>query len=186
MPVRPRIQLNVLVPLSTLLGGNDHPGELEGFGDLPPAVVRSLAGDAAWQRWLYADADGHLLDLGKYRYHPTPELDRLIRARYPQCLFPHSTRSSAGQDLDHHEEFDTTGNGQGGSTSADNLGPLARFPHRLKTHGGHTIKALGKGILDWTTPLGRTYRSRPHDYRPDQGQRDNGHNKAGDPTEIDT
>jgi hypothetical protein len=177
----------VLVPLSTLLGGNDHPGELEGFGDLPPAIVRSLAGDAAWQRWLYADADGHLLDLGKYRYHPTPELDRLVRARDPQCRFPYSTRSSTHSDLDHHEAFDTTGNGQGGSTSADNLGPLSRFPHRLKTHAGHRLKALGNGIRDWTTPLGRTYRTRPHDYRPDQGtnnrqnnSHNNGHDNGGD------
>jgi hypothetical protein len=175
----PKIQLNVLVPLSTLLGGTDHPGELAGFGDLPPAVVRSLAADAQWRRWLYDDADGQLLDQGTQHYTPNAELDRLVRARDPQCRFPYSTRSSTHADLDHIEPFDTTGNGQGGSTSAANLAPLSRFPHRLKTHGGHTLRALGNGVLDWTTALGRTYRTRPHDYRPDPGT-NNSHDEDGD------
>jgi hypothetical protein len=179
VPVRPKIQLNVLVPLSTLLGGTDHPGELAGFGDLPPAVVRSLAADAQWRRWLYDDADGQLLDQGTQHYTPNAELDRLVRARDPQCRFPYSTRSSTHADLDHIEPFDTTGNGQGGSTSAANLAPLSRFPHRLKTHGGHTLRALGNGVLDWTTALGRTYRTRPHDYRPDPGT-NNSHDQDGD------
>jgi hypothetical protein len=179
VPVRPKIQLNVLVPLSTLLGGTDHPGELAGFGDLPPAVVRSLAADAQWRRWLYDDADGQLLDQGTQHYTPNAELDRLVRARDPQCRFPYSTRSSTHADLDHIEPFDTTGNGQGGSTSAANLAPLSRFPHRLKTHGGHTLRALGNGVLDWTTALGRTYRTRPHDYRPDPGTNTR-HDQDGD------
>jgi hypothetical protein len=164
----PKVQLNVLVPLSTLLGKDDHPGELVGFGDLPPAIVRSLASDAKWQRWLFDDADGHLINLGKYDYTPDAELDGYLKARDPVCRFPHSTRSSVHADREHIVAFDRTGNGQGGSTSAENMAMLSRFPHRLKTHAGHKIKALGKGILAWTTPLGRVYRLRPHDYRPDQ------------------
>jgi hypothetical protein len=169
LPLTPKVQLNVLVPLSTLLGKDDHPGELAGFGDLPPAIARSLAADASWQRWLYDDADGYLLDLGKHRYTPNADLDAYLRARDPFCRFPHSTRSSRDADREHIEAFDVTGNGHGGSTSAENMAMLSRFPHRLKTHAGHKVKALGKGILSWTTPLGRVYRLRPHDYRPDHG-----------------
>ncbi|MDX6209711.1 MAG: hypothetical protein QOE24_2102 [Frankiales bacterium] len=169
LPLAPTVQLNVLVPLSTLLDKDDHPGELGGFGDLPPAIVRSLASDAKWRRWLFDDADGHLIDLGKHRYTPDAELGGYLKARDPICRFPHSTRSSANADLDHVEAFDRTGSGHGGSTSAENMTMLSRFPHRLKTHAGHKLTALGKGILSWTTPLGRVYRLRPHDYRPDHG-----------------
>ena len=180
VPVAPKIQLNVLVPLSTLLGGNDHPGELAGYGDLPPAVVRALAGDATWQRWLYDDATGHLLDLGTHRYTPTPELDRYIRARDPHCRFPFSTTPSTTLDLDHHQPFDATGEGNGGTTSAENLGPLTRLPHRLKTHGKHHLRTLTGGTLAWTTALARTYHTQRHDHRPDNGTHNtNSHGDRG-------
>ena len=54
-----------------------------------------------------------------------------------------------------------------GATSADNLFLLSRHAHRAKTHGGFAYTHEGNAILRWTTPLGRTYRDRPHDYRGD-------------------
>jgi long-chain acyl-CoA synthetase len=71
-PVTPQIQLQVLVPLATLLGLREDTAELVGYGDIPASMAREMAGDAAWQRWVHDDVTGHLLDQGKHTYPPTP------------------------------------------------------------------------------------------------------------------
>lgn len=166
-PLTPNITLQVLIDAATLFGLRNHPGELLGYGDLPAELVRALAGDAHWQRLVIDPIDGHLLDLGKHRYRPDRALADYIRARDRFCRFPFSTRPAEDCDLDHGEAFDRTGTGNGGSTSAANLAALSRPPHRAKTHAGHTITHLGNGIIRWQTPLGRSYTTHPHDYRPD-------------------
>jgi Domain of unknown function (DUF222) len=180
VPLTPDIVLQVLIDLPSLLGLQDTPAELPGFGELPAALVRALAGDAAWRRMVFDPVDGHLLDRGNKTHTPGPELDGYIRARDRFCRFPYSRRSAARADLDHTEPFDPTGAGNGGATSADNLAALSRGAHRLKTHGGHRMRHLGNGILAWETRLGRVYYTKPHDYRPDTGGRDRG-TGDGDP-----
>jgi hypothetical protein len=49
-----RVEVQVTVPADTLLGTNDHPGELAGYGTIPAALARRLAEDprATWRRLL--------------------------------------------------------------------------------------------------------------------------------------
>ena len=70
-------------------------------------------------------------------------------------------------DLDHNLPFDRTGHGRGGATAARGMAVLARFPHRGKTHGDYALTHHDDGTITWTTPLGRSYDTHPHDYRPD-------------------
>jgi hypothetical protein len=163
----PQVTVNVTVDLLTLFWLRDHPGELEGYGPIPAGIARSLAGDATWTRFVHDPVTGHLLDLGRTRYVPSRELARFVKARDRYGRFPGSSRKAQHCDNDHVEAFDATGTGNGGSTSAENLASQARKAHRAKTHGGYTVSGDANHELTWTTPAQRTYRSRPHDYRPD-------------------
>ncbi|MDX6226875.1 MAG: hypothetical protein QOI76_265 [Frankiales bacterium] len=166
-PLTPKVTVNVIVDLPTLLGLRDSTAELVGYGPIPADIAGLLAADAQWQRWVVEAVDGHLLDQGTRCYVPKAGLERYVRARDKRCRFPGSTRSAGPAQLDHSVPYDRSGKGKGGATSARNLAALACHGHRAKTHGGFSYTQDANGVLDWTTPLGRKYRTRPHDYRGD-------------------
>ena len=90
-------------------------------------------------------------------YEVPDPLARAIKARDVTCRFPGCVIAATGCDLDHTDPYDT-----GGPTCACNLAALCRHHHRLKTHAnGWTLRQLGHGILEWTDPTGKTYRTRP-------------------------
>jgi hypothetical protein len=62
--------VNVTVPLSTLLGVDQRPGELEGYGPITAQAARRIAGHGTWRRLLTDPASGVLLDYGTTRYTP--------------------------------------------------------------------------------------------------------------------
>ena len=68
------------------------------------------------------------------------------------CVFPWCTRSARACDSDHIEPHDT-----GGPTCSDNIAPLCRKHHRLKTHGGWSYTRIEAGTFLWTSPHGYTY-----------------------------
>ena len=53
-------------------------------------------------------------------------------------------------DLNHTAAYDPTG--PPGQTSTATLAPLGRFSHRLKTHGGWTVRRLDDSALEWVSP----------------------------------
>jgi hypothetical protein len=57
----------------------------------------------------------------------------------------------------------------GGKTSACNCGPRCRRHHRLKTHGGWTVRQHPDGSTTWTNAHGRAYHSPATDHRPGGG-----------------
>ncbi|MFI5952490.1 DUF222 domain-containing protein [Cryptosporangium sp. NPDC051539] len=146
----PRVAL--VAPLSTVLGGTHEPGDLTGYGPVPPAVARELAGDGHWEKWL-ADGRGVVTDLGRTVYRPPAPLAALIRATYPTCMFPGCSQPSYRCDLDHNvRRID------GGATSADNLVPLCRRHHRAKDEGGWQVRPdAERKTCTWTSPAGHTY-----------------------------
>ena len=68
------------------------------------------------------------------------------------CVFPWCTRDARSCDSDHIEPHDS-----GGPTSSDNIAPLCRGHHRLKTHGGWRYTPIDAGTYLWTSPYGYTY-----------------------------
>ena len=181
-PAAPQVVLQVLVPLPTLLGLREDTAELVGYGAIPAAMAREMAGDAHWQRWVHDEVSGHLLDQGKHSYRPNTALARLVTDRDRHCRFPGCTHPAASCDQDHTEPFNHAGAAEcpapnpprcdpgrhpGGTTSAANLTSLCRRAHRAKTFGDYPTRQDPDGTLHWTTPLGRHYTTTPHDYRPD-------------------
>ncbi len=66
------------------------------------------------------------------------------------CVFPWCTRPAEACDLDHVIPYS-----DGGRTASDNIGPLCRRHHRLKTHhGGWRYTVLEPGSYLWSSPHG--------------------------------
>jgi hypothetical protein len=75
-----------------------------------------------------------------------------VTARDLTCVFPHCTRNARSCDLDHVVPYDP-----GGPTATENLAPLCRRHHRLKTHAGWTYTMIEPGTYLWRSPAGLAY-----------------------------
>ncbi|MFF1819066.1 hypothetical protein ACFVWG_17325 [Kribbella sp. NPDC058245] len=84
-----------------------------------------------------------------------------VKLTHPVELFPYGTRETTNTlDLDHIHPYDPLG--PPGQTSTDNLAPLSRHGHRVKTHArGWTVHRLNPTTLEWTTPHGFTFHVTP-------------------------
>ncbi|KPM53783.1 hypothetical protein ACG83_21335 [Frankia sp. R43] len=151
--------VQVIVPIGTLLGLDAEPGELVGYGPIPATVAREIASrpTSTWRRML-TNEQGHLVELGERRY-PSPAQKRHVRARNPCCTFPHCTRRAWRCDLDHTRPY-----ASGGKTLVENLGPLCRRHHRVRHHSRWRVVQPRPGVFCWMSPTGRRYEVRPHSY----------------------
>ena len=161
-----RTRVQVTVALSTLLGLDQQPAELAGYGPIPATVARTLAGDPAstWHRLVHDDL-GHLIDYGRSTYRPPQDLIDFVTARDQTCRGPGSQRASRTCDLDHVQDW-----AHGGATSADNLGPQCRRHHHLKHDCGWHLHRQPDGTYRWISPTGHTY-DKPPDPRPEDHTR---------------
>ncbi|MFI2490525.1 HNH endonuclease signature motif containing protein, partial [Promicromonospora kroppenstedtii] len=180
-PSRPVVR--VTVPASALLGLDDMPGDLDGFGPVPAETARLIAADATWQRLLTDPVTGVLTDYSTTAYKPGRVLRSAVEARDGTCTFVGCDAVAVSCDLDHIEPFDhEQGTVQGGEagvvhgqTRAENLHALCRRHHLLKTHAGWgVVRDPVTGITTWTTPRGGTHTRPPTvlDTRADLGDVD--------------
>jgi hypothetical protein len=150
-PPSTQVSVGVLVPVLTLLGG-DEPATLEGVGPIDPATARELcAGAPSFFRLLTHPVSGAILTLDRTRYRPPKDLQRWIRIRDPLCTAPGCGRRSADCDIDH-----TLDAARDGPTNDTNLGPMCEPHHRVK----HRTKWDIRWITDrrvWTSPTGPSY-----------------------------
>ncbi len=158
--VPPTPHINVTVGLSTLLGVDELPAELDRYGPIPATQARALAAGGIWRRIITDPMTGTVLDVGRTRYTPPADIDRHVRTRDHTCARPGCPTPATTCDLDHTIPFHA-GAGPQRTTAADNLGPLCRRDHRLKTDGGYHLTQPAPGVFDWTTPTGHTYRCTP-------------------------
>ncbi|GEO95084.1 HNH endonuclease signature motif containing protein [Kocuria turfanensis] len=169
-----RGQVCVTVPVLTLLGprpGGHADGVfkdapvLAGHGPISAEVARELAaGASSWQRVLTHPVTGAVLDHDRTTYVVPADLRRRLRLRDGTCRFPGCRRRVERCDLDHTVAWQ-----DGGRTAADNLAHLCRHHHLVKHRHGAlgrwSVRQLGParagGVLEWTSPAGRTYRTVP-------------------------
>lgn len=173
-------RIEVTVPVTTLMdvggGADDAPGdgpvpgsegrdgsttgrapaaELDGVVPIDAATARILAGAASgWDRVLTHPIDGRVLAVDRYR--PSRRLRRHLRARDQRCRFPGCGVTARKCDLDHNHAASS-----GGETCESNLASFCRRLHVLKHHSPWHVAQGPGGVLEWTSPTGRTYIDAP-------------------------
>ncbi len=147
------VTLNLTLDLPTLLGLQENPGILAGYGEIPASVARLLATDAKWRRFISDPLTGNLLDFGRMSYQPPQPLIDFIVARDRRCRFPGCRQPAKVCDIDHAIPWE-----EGGHTSKKNLGLLCRRHHRMKTHGGWHLLSNEDGSCEWTSPDGQKFK----------------------------
>jgi hypothetical protein len=163
---RPVTQIHVTVAMSTLLGLDEEPADLAGFGPVSAETARALAAGGVWRRLVTDPLSGAVLDLGRTRYRPTAAISDHVRARDRTCVQPACSAPAASCDLDHTREFHARRGRDPddeplGTTSADNLGPLCHRDHLVKTEGGFRLRQRAPGEFVWVTPTGHVYEVHP-------------------------
>jgi len=156
--MRPSVQ--VCVALSTLLGLDEQPGDLDGCGPIPASVARRIAADptGTWRR-LVTDETGRLLDYGRSTYRPPKDLADHVIARDRTCRFPTCNRKAGRCEIDHRQPWE-----QGGATNEANLDALCSRHHHAKHQAGWTPKRLEDGSIEWAAPTGHRYVEPPATY----------------------
>lgn len=91
---------------------------------------------------------------------------RAVRLRTPADCFPFAANLDAVLDIDHNQAYrhapeqmdGQPGQAQeAGQSRMGNYGPLGRFHHRVKTHGGWLVAQPFDGIYVWRDPHGHFY-----------------------------
>jgi len=129
VPAYARPIINVTVPLETLAGLADDPGQLSGGTVIPADLARAIATSegATWYR-LLTDPEGDPISLSTKSYQPTGTIWRHVVATQPTCVHEACDRPSVECELDHDEPY------PGGGTSTTNLKPRCKLHHKIKHH----------------------------------------------------
>ena len=149
----PRELLDVIV----VDDGSDDPTAVERVAVTHGARVLAQAtnlGPAAARNRAAAEATGEVLTVDRYR--PSEQMRRMLRARDRHCRFPGCRVPASRCDIDH-----TLDAQYGGATATDNLAHLCRGHHTLKHHTGWRVEQRTGGVLEWTSPTGRTRQTGP-------------------------
>ncbi|MGI8675636.1 MAG: hypothetical protein ACR2JT_01725, partial [Nocardioidaceae bacterium] len=164
-----KVEVQVVISAATLLGLDDAPCLLRGYGTIPGEVARDIVDNATSTtlRGLFADpVDGRLLAMESSARCFEGGLRQFDLYRDQRC------RLSGGRirAIDHVKEVQ-----DGGPTSAGNGQGLAKNPHVVKDHPEVTVNVdtgplLGDDLdtlrenapnVTWTMPTGHSYQLPP-------------------------
>ncbi|SFI55956.1 MULTISPECIES: HNH endonuclease signature motif containing protein [Microbacterium] len=147
-----RGHVQVVVSATTLCGADDGPADLIGSAPVDAATARELAGGAhIWERLLTHPLTGTVLAVDSYRVPLA--MRRYLQARDQHCRFPGCRVPAIRCEIDH-----TLDHALGGPTHHCNLGHLCQRHHSMKQFTAWRVRQLPGGVLEWTSPTGRTYR----------------------------
>ncbi|WP_081448099.1 HNH endonuclease signature motif containing protein [Sanguibacter keddieii] len=129
-------QVAVTIPVMTLLGHSEEPGDLAGHGPIDAHTARRLAAQApSFLRILTHPETGTVLSVGRDRYAVPADLKTWLRIRDETCRFPGCSRRAQRCDIDHITDW-----AHGGTTDHHNLIHLCRHHHRLKHTTTWTVR----------------------------------------------
>jgi hypothetical protein len=152
-------QVAVTVPVLSLLGQQTTPATLDGWVPIDPQTARALTHRAKGVlRILTHPESGVVLSVGRKRYKVPKDLRRFLEIRDLTCRFPGCSIAANRSDMDHTLDWQFDG-----ETQHNNLAFLCPGHHTLKGNTDWTVTqaADGSGVLTWTTPSGRSYRTFP-------------------------
>lgn len=148
----PRVTMGIVVPVDSLAGLDETPGELlDRATSIPAAYARQIAAEPGTLFYrLLTDPLGHLLDVAEIGRFPSRKLSFALAARDGQCAFPTCTAPATTCDKDHTVPWPA------GETSGDGLKHLCRRHHRAKTQRVFRVSHDGRDYR-WHLP-GQDYR----------------------------
>jgi hypothetical protein len=148
--------VHLTVPLTTLMGLQDLPGELASWGPLCADLARHCAehavADRASVRFTVHDDDGNAVATGSTRRRPPAQMAARVRAHTTRCVAPGCGRAACHCELDHRERWT-----DGGDTTDSNLHPLCKRHHRCKDEGGWHYRELQPNLYLWISPRRHYY-----------------------------
>ncbi|MFE5410700.1 DUF222 domain-containing protein [Microbacterium sp. NPDC056569] len=146
---RSRASVAITVPVMTLLGHDDEPATLDGYGPIDTETARRLAGEASsWVRILTHPVTGTVLDVDRTTYRTPKALKRWLGVRNQVCTGPGCMRSARDCDIDHRLDWQ-----YGGKTADTNLTPLCEPHHVIKTKSKWMLyRDEVTGATFWTSP----------------------------------
>src|SRR5262245_46704847 len=188
-PVHRRGVVELTVPLETLLGLAEQPGELAGFGAVVADTARHIAdgykGDGDWSVTVH-HTDGAVVHHRRLRRHPTSggfgsttvpdtdDTDCVVRHRRPRRRHPTAEQARFVRARDRtcrapgcraparRCDIDhTTDYAHGGLSTGNTLGCLCRRHHPLKHTYGWKLRQIAPGVFIWYPPFGRVYTVEP-------------------------
>lgn len=147
------VVIHMLAEQATLSGDAEAPGYLPGFGPIPANRLRDMATNAKLKPLVKPAAEA------EPGYRPSLALAEFVRLRDLTCRFPGCDKPAEVCDVDHTVPFPL------GPTHPSNLKLLCRYHHLLKTFytglGGWADSQLPDGTVQWTSPTGHTYTTKP-------------------------
>jgi hypothetical protein len=158
------IAVNLVMSDETLLGGDNSPADLCGYGPIPAAVARAMVAASvadqrsrATLRRLYAHPQSGALVSMESRARLFPRgLSTFIDLRDQRCRTPYC--DAPIRHRDHAQPWS-----EGGPTTADNgLGLCALCTYAKEAAGWRVSTSIGENhthTATFTTPTGRSYRS---------------------------
>ena len=127
---------------------------LVGGAAVPTPLLAALIRSGARVRMLRKPPDAP-----EPRYRPSAALEAFIRMRDLTCRFPGCDVPAEACDIDHSVPWPY------GPTHAGNCRLMCRGNHLLKTfwvgEDGWSDKQFPDGTIEWTSPTGKTYTTRP-------------------------
>ena len=155
---RRRPHIEILVPTTTLLGMDNNPCELTGYGPIPADMARRIATNGTWRRLLTDPTSGTVLEAATTRHDPGAIVSETLLARHPVCAWPGCNRTSRECDRDHTTPFAQTGR-----TTLTGLVPYCEYHHVIKDTPAWrwTSTAHDDGSVTLTAPTGHRYTTVP-------------------------
>ncbi|OBK44333.1 HNH endonuclease signature motif containing protein [Mycobacterium sp. 1081908.1] len=158
------IAVNLVLTDATLLGGDDAPADLCGYGPIPAAVARAMVAGTladrrsrATLRRLYAHPQSGALVAMESRARLFPRgLAAFIELRDQRCRTPYC--DAPIRHRDHAQPW-----AEGGQTTADNGLGMCELCNYAKEAAGWRVRTSTDEnhthTTEFTTPTGKTYRS---------------------------
>ena len=160
----------LVMPFEVAAGTSQAACELPGHGWVTAAHAREIMTrpGSVWRTLPVDLRTGEALSRPTTAYRPSAAMVEHVQAVDGRCRGPGCEVIATRCDLDHETPWPK------GATSIDNLHAKHRMHHNLKTDGVWTSVPVADGGLEWTTLTGRTYVTRPKDWRegvdpPDRG-----------------
>ncbi len=159
-------KITITVPAMALTespAADELPGSVDG-SPVSADVARQLVGSAGdtVYRLLTDPNTGEVLDHVATTYTIGERMRHALVARWRYCTAPGCDRPATKAELDHIEPFNHRHPTRGGPTTMENLHPLCKHHHQLKTQGVFRLRREPRtGVLTWTLPGGTTATTHP-------------------------